>query len=99
MINCCRAQPDPVVYTSSSPGSTQERDGRQAQPAVNDFITQVAGIRGRASTAVRSQAEPGNEILDDNFTMCRYQFSQGERESGVKARPSGLPGSDSPLLP
>src|SRR5262245_15207435 len=46
---------------SSFPGSARERAVWQAPPADIVPIERVATPRGRASTAVRSRAEPGNE--------------------------------------
>jgi hypothetical protein len=53
-----------------SPGSARERAAWQA-PLPCVFIDQVARIRGRASRAVRSRAEPGNEANATHVGSCR----------------------------
>ncbi len=55
---------------SSFPGSAWERTARQAPPAVAED-SDGANSGGRASKEVRSQAEPGNEILQHDRAADR----------------------------
>src|SRR5262249_43851018 len=50
-----------VTDSNSIPGSGWDRTARQAPPAFNVNVVRFHGIRGRASMALHSRAELGNE--------------------------------------
>ena len=70
-----------MLLVTSFPGSARERAARQALPAVNDFIEEFTGIRGRASMVVRSQAEPGNETTTDDSVEDLWTMSRRTRHN------------------